>query len=297
MVGAFLAAQNLRGVARAPSPSRTQCGASGCSTLVPSRSGHAVGTLNSEHPRRLGRVQGLSIVNVPGDPGAWVGYNRTRKCGETRPARSAKYPPATALHTVIGRKWEKVGVCTDWQFLTNVCTRQRVVTLRYRVLRVLYYTIQRACMRMRMHMHGRRGALRVAPGLRLGCHPAVSNANGALSHRPAHERTVHQLHRCTHCHDQHGRFVWAHSRWRRRLSGCPFRCATKWCTTLCCTDRPPDLERCTDSHSCWRTLSPGIWSPPKEPVWYVVRRTQPQTRRVWVRCLRILRWMLVQLHS
>ena len=73
---------------------------------LPSRSGHAVGTLNSEHPRRLGRVQELSIVNVPG---AWVGYNRTRKCGETRPARSAKYPPATALHTVIGRKWEKVG--------------------------------------------------------------------------------------------------------------------------------------------------------------------------------------------
>ena len=59
------------------------------------------------HPyRRLGRVQELSIVNVPG---AWVWYSRTRKCGETRPARSAKYPPVTALHTVIGRKWEKVG--------------------------------------------------------------------------------------------------------------------------------------------------------------------------------------------
>ena len=37
--------------------------------------GHAVGTLNSEHPRRLGRVQELSIVNVPG---AWVGYRNSQ---------------------------------------------------------------------------------------------------------------------------------------------------------------------------------------------------------------------------
>ena len=96
---------------------------------LPSRSGHAVGTLNSEHPWRLGRVQELSIVNVPG---AWVGYNRTRKCGETRPARSAKYPPATALHTVIGRKWEKVGESGSLHRMAvfDQSVHQRVVTLR-----------------------------------------------------------------------------------------------------------------------------------------------------------------------